>query len=139
MSKRARVISLILTTILFLSCSLFFYSQQNLYLLSKELLNTIQNEVSGERAWDMVSNISRFHRNRGGGKGSDYNRCVEFLEEELRKIGLKDIKIKRYLADGSKKNFLWRSLVGWRVKEAELWLLEPHKKFLKSYIFHRDL
>jgi hypothetical protein len=81
----------------------------------------------------MVSKISRFHRIRGGGEGSDYNRCLDFLVDELKKIGLNEIKVKRYKADGFKKNFLWRSLVGWRVKGAELWLVEPYKKLLARY------
>ena len=130
MVKRA----LLLFSIIFiLSGSLFVYSQDNPYLLDKDLLEAIQNEVSGERAWDMVSKISRFHRIRGGGEGSDYNRCVEYLANELRKIGLKEVSIKKYRADGFQKYFLWDSLVGWRVKEAELWLVEPYKKLLARY------
>jgi len=119
--------------VFFFSCSLFVSAQDNPYLLDKELLEAIQNEVSGERAWDMVSKISRFHRIRGGGEGSDYNRCVEYLANELKKIGLTEVAIKSYRADGFKKYFLWNSLVGWRVKEAELWLVEPYKKLLARY------
>ncbi|TKJ35834.1 hypothetical protein CEE39_00450 [bacterium (candidate division B38) B3_B38] len=126
-------ILLLFTIIFFLSSSLFVYPQDNPYLLDKELLEAIQNEVSGERAWDMVSKISRFHRIRGGGEGSDYNRCVEYLANELKKMGLEEVIIKRYTADGFKKYFLWNSLVGWRVKEAELWLVEPYKKLLARY------
>ncbi|MGD8536868.1 MAG: M28 family peptidase [Candidatus Aminicenantes bacterium] len=108
-------------------------SQDHPYLLDKELLDIIQNEVSGERAWDMVSKISRFHRIRGGGDGSDYNRCVEFLAKELKGLGLKEVLIKKYLADGYQKYFLWPSLVGWRVKEAELWMVKPRKKLIARF------
>lgn len=111
----------------------FLSSQDQLYLVSRQLLTTIQNEVSEERAWDMVSRISRFHRIRGGGEGSDYNRCVEWLAEELKKIGLKEVAVEKYPADGFKKYFLWNSPVGWRIKEAELWLLEPSKKLLARF------
>ena len=55
----------------------------------------------------MMSKISRFHRIRGGGDGSDYNRCVEFLAKELKALGLKDVLIKKYITDGFKKSFLW--------------------------------
>ncbi|MFB0517989.1 MAG: M28 family peptidase, partial [Acidobacteriota bacterium] len=126
-------IVLAFTVIFFFSGSLFVSPQDNPYLLNKKLLEAIQNEVSGERAWDMVSKISRFHRIRGGGEGSDYNRCVEYLANELKIIGLKEVAIKRYRADGFKKYFLWDSPVGWRVKEAELWLVEPYKKLLACY------
>jgi hypothetical protein len=126
------------TTYFFLAAFLFIrplasLPQDDPYLLPRDLLMNIQNEVSGERAWDMVSKISRFHRIRGAGEGSDYDRCVEWLATELRKIGLQEIQIKRYLADGFKKYFLWDSLVGWKVQEAELWLVEPEKKLISRF------
>jgi aminopeptidase YwaD len=127
--KKLSVFSLICILLL----PLFVFSQDHPYLVEKDLLDIIRNEVSGERAWDMVSKISRFHRIRGGGEGSDYNRCVEYLAKELKKIGLKEVTIKKYRADGFKKYFLWRSLVGWRVKEAELWLVEPRRELLARF------
>lgn len=133
MRSQGKCIIPVLFSFLFFFSSAFIYSQENLYLLDKKLLEAIQNEVSGERAWDMVSKITRFHRIRGGGEGSDYNRCIDFLVEELKKIGLQEVKVKRYRADGFQKYFLWRSLVGWRAKEAELWLVEPYKKLLARY------
>ena len=124
--------------LVFLPLLLFLFnlpgsSQDHPYLLDKELLDIIQNEVSGERAWDMVSKISRFHRIRGGGDGSDYNRCVEFLAKELKALGLREVLIKKYNADGYQKYFLWPSLVGWRVKEAELWMVKPRKKLISRF------
>ncbi len=116
---------------LFLTPSIF--PQDYPYLVKDDILRIIQDEVSGERAWDMVAKISRFHRIRGGGEGSDYDRCVEWLASELRKFGLKDVQIKKYAADGFKSYFLWDSVVGWRVEEAELWLLEPEKTLLSRY------
>jgi len=109
------------------------FSQEDVFLLPSDLLKNIQMEVSGERAWDMVSKISRFHRIRGAGQGSDYDRCVEWLAEELRKIGLQDVQIKRYASDGFKKYFLWDSLVGWKVQEAELWMVEPEKRLIARF------
>ena len=133
MSSQTKIAIFAFITILFLYSPSFLFSQENPYLIDEKLLEAIQNEVSGERAWDMVSKIARFHRIRGGGKGSDYNRCIDFLEKELKKIGLKEVKVKRYKADGFKKYFLWNSLVGWRVREAELWLIEPRKKLLARF------
>ena len=109
------------------------YPQDHLYLVAKDLLKLVQNEVSGERAWDMMSKISRFHRIRGGGEGTEYNKCVEWLAEELRRIGVVDVKIEKYRSDGYKEYYLWRSPVGWRIKEAELWLLEPEKKLFTRF------
>ncbi len=130
--KKQKVILIFLPLFFFLF-NLPGLSQDHPYLLDKELLDIIQNEVSGERAWDMVSKISRFHRIRGGGDGSDYNRCVEFLFQELKSLGLKEVSIKKYRADGFQKYFLWPSLVGWRVKEAELWMVKPRKKLISRF------
>ncbi|NIM90107.1 MAG: DUF4910 domain-containing protein [Candidatus Aminicenantes bacterium] len=131
-SRGKNIVSFLFVFFFFIS-SPFIYSQDSTYLLDKKLLAAIQNEVSGERAWDMVSKITRFHRIRGGGEGSDYNRCVDFLAAELKNIGLQEVRVKRYRADGIKKYFLWRSLVGWRAREAELWLVKPYQKLLARY------
>jgi hypothetical protein len=108
-------------------------AQDYAYLVKPNLLKAIQDEVSGERAWDMVAKISRYHRIRGGGEGSDYDRCVDWLAGEIKKLGLNDVHIAKYKADGYQKYFLWDSLVGWKVKEAELWLVEPQKKLICRY------
>ncbi len=133
MSGKKQKVILIFLSLFFFLFNLPGLSQDHPYLLDKELLDIIQNEVSGERAWDMVSKISRFHRIRGGGDGSDYNRCVEFLARELKALGLREVIIKKYEADGFRKYFLWPSLVGWRVKEAELWMLKPRKKLISRF------
>ena len=131
-NRRYKVLSIVFVYFVLLS-SVAAFSQDDYYLLPPEILKSIQNEVSGERAWDIVSKISRFHRIRGAGEGSDYDRCVEWLAEEIRKIGMQDVQIKRYAADGFKKYFLWDSLVGWKVEEAELWLVEPEEKLISRF------
>ncbi len=133
MAKRKNTVLRILFVLFILLKASAVFAQDRPYLLPLDILESIQNEVSGERAWDMVSKISRFHRIRGAGEGSDYDRCVEWLATELRKIGLQDIQIKRYTADGFKKYFLWDSLVGWKVEEAELWLVEPEQKLISRF------
>jgi hypothetical protein len=133
MSSKKHIVILVFLPLFLFLLSLPCLSQDHPYLLDKELLEIIQNEVSGERAWDMVSKISRFHRIRGGGDGSDYNRCVEYLAKELKALGLKEVLIKKYRADGFQKYFLWPSLVGWRVKEAELWMLKPGRKLISRF------
>lgn len=131
---RKKTIKLVLCPIVFLFLFILsVFSQDHPYLLDRGVLESIQNEVSGERAWDMVSKISRFHRIRGGGDGSDYNRCVEYLAGELKALGLDEVLIKKYKADGFQRNFLWLSLVGWRVRSAELWMVKPRKKLVARF------
>ena len=107
--------------------------KEHTYLLDRELLDKIRNEVSGLRAWNTVSKISQYHRIRGGGEGSDYNKCTEWLADYLENIGCQEVKIKKFKADGWKKYYEWASLVGWRVNEAELWLIEPEKKLINRF------
>ncbi len=66
--RKLKNLHILLVFFLLLS-SLAAFSQENPYLLPPGLLKNIQDEVSGERAWDMVSKISRFHRIRGAGEG----------------------------------------------------------------------
>lgn len=130
--RKLVVLAVVLFSIIVLGVPAAF-SQDDDFLLSPKILQSIRNEVSGERAWDMVSKISRFHRIRGAGEGSDYDRCVEWLAGELESIGLQDVRIKKYAADGFKKYFLWDSLVGWKVEEAELWLIEPEHRLISLF------
>ncbi|UCC39119.1 MAG: DUF4910 domain-containing protein [Candidatus Aminicenantes bacterium] len=125
-------LSVITITFLFL-LPLFLFPQDYPYLIKRELLEMIQSEVSGERAWDMVSKISRFHRIRGGGEGSEYNQCAEYLAKELRQIGLKEVTIKKYRSDGFQKYFFWTSPVGWKVNGAELWMIKPSRKLIARF------
>jgi len=103
------------------------------FLVDDELLKRIESEVSGERAWDTVSKISRFHRIRGGGEGSGYNRCVEWLAEELRGVEGLQVKVEKFVSDGTIKYLGWLTPVGWRAKEAELWLLEPEERLIARF------
>ena len=82
-------------------------------------------ELSGERAMDYIHKISRFHRIRGGGEGSGYNRAVDFVVNRLKEIGLENIKVERFRSDGFVKYLGWRSPVGWRVRSAKLWMVKP--------------
>ena len=88
MYEKNRIKISVCVVIFFVAFAVFVFSQGFPYLASQDLLYKIQNEVSGERAWDMLSKISRYHRIRGGGVGSDYNRCVNDLAAELREKGI---------------------------------------------------
>ncbi len=103
------------------------------YLVERGLLNEILNEVSGERAWDLASQITRFDRVRGGGKGSGFNECVEWLANYLIGLGAEGVKIHNFKADGVQKYFQWTSLLGWRVTEAELWVGDSSKELITRY------
>jgi hypothetical protein len=133
MTNRNKKLFSFFAVLFFLFLSPGVFCQNYPYLVKNDILDLIRDEVSGEKAWEVVSKISRFHRIRGGGEGSDYDRCIDWFVPELRKIGLEDIQVKKYAADGFKKYFLWDSVVGWKVKEAELWLVEPINKLVSRF------
>ena len=105
----------------------------NRYIIEGELLKKIESQVSGQRAWDLVTQISKYHRIRGGGEGSDYNRCVDWLAGGLREVNGLEVEVEQFKADGFERYLDWLSPVGWRAREAELWLLEPEERLLARF------
>jgi len=103
------------------------------YLVDTELAPLLIDEISGERAHDYVTKISRFHRIRGGGPGSGYNDAVDYVVEELNTFGLDDVHVERFKSDGFATYLRWQSPVGWRVKGARLWLVEPRRELLADF------
>lgn len=102
-------------------------------LVDPNLAPILINEISGERALDYVTRISRFHRIRGGGPGSGFNQAVDYVVQELNKFGLDDVHVERFKSDGFKTYLRWQSPVGWRVKSAKLWLIEPQKELWADF------
>ena len=90
----------------------------------------VSDELSGEIAKSYVSQISGFHRIQASAM---YHESALYLVDELRRVGLKDANIMQFPADGKRKYWLHRSTIGWKVKSAELRLLEPKEESLASF------
>jgi len=103
------------------------------FFLDADMQNVLITNLSGERAKDYVTRISRFHRIRGGGDGSDYNACVDYLEKELRNYMLEEVIVEKFKSDGFTEYLHWRSPVGWRVKDAKLYMVEPVERLICDY------
>ena len=101
------------------------YTQSWLQLLDNNTINTFIQEISGERAKGYVLEISKYHRIRGGGPDTDYDKAVDYVVSELSKGGIENVKVHQYLSDGTKEYGTWRSPVGFRAKSAKLYLVEP--------------
>lgn len=100
-------------------------------LIDEELWNSLILELSGEIAKHHVNEISQFHRIRGG--GPEYDAAVEYVKEKAEEYGLEEIEVERFLADGFATYLNWRSPVGWKVRDAELWMIEPQKDLLARF------
>jgi len=125
----------ILTFVLLIS--LFQYpvvgQEDQACLVDQKLAPILVSEISGERTLDYITKISRFHRIRGGGPGSGYNDAVDYVVSELEKFNLDDVHVDRFKSDGITSYLHWRSPIGWRVKSAKLWLIEPQNELIADF------
>lgn len=99
-------------------------------LLSEKVLRALNNEISGELAQDYIRGIARFHRlqpSRG------YTLAAEWVADQARKLGLADVQIEKYPADGQVSYFMQKSSPAWDVEFAELWIVSPQEEKLTSY------
>jgi aminopeptidase YwaD len=114
-------------------CALGQWSRgnDNSLLINKKLWNSLMLELSGEIGKHHVKRISQFHRIRGG--SPEYYEAVEYVKTKIAEYGLQEIEVERFLSDGFKTYLRWRSPVGWKVRDAELWMVEPHRDLLARY------
>lgn len=98
--------------------------------MKKELEKIVKDELSGQAAKSHVAQITRFHRVQAS---TMFHEAAEYVRDTLHTIGLKDAKIEQFTSDGAVKYWTWTSPVGWEVKTAELYLVEPEKKLIVRY------
>jgi hypothetical protein len=94
------------------------------------LINDVLNEVSGKRAWDWVSRISLHHRIQGSPGFSD---AAKQILTELKSYQLNEVNIHKYPCDGESKSWEWTPSYSWKIKSAELNLVEPKKELLANF------
>ena len=90
----------------------------------------IKEELSGVVAKSFVEQIASFHRIQAS---TMFHDAAEHVKNELLKIGLKDATIEQFTADGKTKYWTHTSPMGWTVKNAELYLVEPEEKLITRY------
>jgi hypothetical protein len=90
----------------------------------------IKEELSGVVAKSFVEQIASFHRIQAS---TMFHAAAEHVKKELLKIGLKDAAIEQFTADGKTKYWTHTSPIGWTVKNAELYLVEPEEKLITRY------
>ncbi len=90
----------------------------------------VKDELSGTSAKSFVSHLSRYHRIQASPMFHD-SAC--YLSGELRRMGLQDIEILQFPADGKKRYWTHKTSPGWEVKSAELRLVEPKERLLATF------
>jgi hypothetical protein len=90
----------------------------------------VKEELSGSVAKLFVGQIANFHRIQAS---TMFHEAAEYVKNELLTIGLKDVTIEQFPADGKSKYWTYISPIGWTVKNAELHLVEPEEKLIVRY------
>lgn len=90
-------------------------------LQEKNLIDVLDDELSGESAKRNLEYISRLHRMRGS---EDYQKAVTFIQSQVQSYNLEKIEMLHIPADGKVMYGTQKSRPAWDVKFAELWELE---------------
>jgi hypothetical protein len=90
----------------------------------------LKDQVSGSTAKSYVSHIARFHRIQGSPMFHD---AALYVSDELRQMGLNDVRIMQFPADGKRKFWTHISTLGWKVESAEIRLVEPKERLLATF------
>jgi aminopeptidase-like protein len=99
-------------------------------LASKKLIQALSQEVSGEKAFDYTVQISHFDRIQAC---EGWHDAAVMIQKELQQIGYSDVAIEGWPSNGSRYYYTYRTPIGWRAKNAELWMVSPEKERLCSY------
>lgn len=98
---------------------------QEIPLDQENLIQALDQEISGESAKRNLEYITRLHRMRGS---RDYYEAMQFIMEKLKAYGLSDIKHIQIPTDGKTFYGTQKSRRAWNVEFAELWELDPESK-----------
>ncbi|MCI0356195.1 MAG: M28 family peptidase [Acidobacteria bacterium] len=81
--------------------------------LPEDLYQKLDNEVSGDRAYDHLRNLTQYHSPHGAER--DFKLEAQWVAQKAREAGLEDVVFHELPYDG----------VGWSPLAGEAWLLEP--------------
>jgi aminopeptidase-like protein len=99
-------------------------------LASKKLTQALVDEVSGEIAFNYTVLISHFDRIQAS---EGWHDSALLIKKELEKMGYVDAAIEGWPSNGSRYYYTYQTPIGWRAREAELWMISPERKRLCSF------
>ena len=126
--NKIKMTCLFFSILLILLNSLIFSQESTL--LPESLLEEIIHEVSGEKAWWHVNELVLHHRIQ---PSHEYHKAALYVEGKAKEYGLKNVIIEKYVADGKKMNFTFRTRPAWDAEKAELWIIQPVKKKIADF------
>jgi aminopeptidase-like protein len=75
----------------------------------------------------LISHFDRIQASEG------WHDSAVMIKEELEKIGYKDVVLEGWPSNGSTYYYTYKTPIGWRAKQADLWMVSPRKEKLCSY------
>jgi len=98
--------------------------------IEMSLRRLVKDELSGSIAKSYVAQVTRFHRVQAS---TMFHEAAEYVKSELLKMGLKDVTIEQFPADGKHRYWTHTSPMGWTARSAELRVVEPEENLLANY------
>src|SRR5882672_10488872 len=98
---------------------------QNVPLLSHDIIQQLDGELSGEAAKRNLEYLTRLHRMRGS---AEFKQAIDFIEQKLKEYKLKNIEVIQIPADGKIFYGTQLSRPAWEAEFAELWELDASNK-----------
>ena len=119
--KRRNIHSyLIIPVLTFLSLGSMGLAQDNPFIPQK-LFSDLNNEISGDRAYDYIRWLSHFHRIMGS---KAYLEAAQLMSKFAEDFGLTNVQV-------NKQKFIGG--FSWDPTAAELWLIEPHEQKIACF------
>ena len=122
MNSKKLFLLLLLTVFFLTTCS-----KTEIQLLDRNTIDLFTNEISGERAKEYVTEISKYNRTEGAYEDTGYEEAVNYVTSLLKHAGIDEVNLLLYQSDGFKKYETWLSHPGSRVHKAKLYLKQPYK------------
>jgi aminopeptidase YwaD len=99
-------------------------------LLAAPSLRSISAEVSGEIAFRYTVRISQFDRIQAN---AGWHEAAVWIKDKLEKFGYSDAVIEGWPSNGAIRYYTYKTPIGWRAEQGELWMIAPRRERLCSY------
>ena len=99
-------------------------------MIRQELIQMLEQELSGERALESAAHLTQFYRSPGA---SGYHRATDFAADLLRTNKLDKVWVERYPLDGETKFMNVAMPLAWEPISGELRVGSPTGRLLVSY------
>ncbi len=99
-------------------------------MLPKDIVECVADLVSGIRAVDFATELSRFHRIQAS---PGFHEAAEYVRDQIARVSKAEVKLFEFPEVTQERFETWESIYGWVPKHGTLQLLEPEQKTLADF------